>query len=105
MGGEEGGGKGKEEEEDEEEEEKEEMLLAPLNMPLTVNDWQMQKGLKTAREFCAEKHRMALQHKTFILFISPDGCSCRFFLFSPICLFWLSESCLCPHLPPSFASQ
>ena len=48
--------KEKEEEEDEEEEEKEEeMLLAPLNMPLTVNGWQMQKGLKTAREFCAGK--------------------------------------------------
>ena len=45
-----------EEEEDEEEEEKEEeMLLAPLNMPLTVNGWQMQKGLKTARDFCAGK--------------------------------------------------
>lgn len=38
-----------------EEEEEEEMLLAPLNMPLNVNGWQMQKSLKTAREFCAEK--------------------------------------------------
>lgn len=49
--------KEKEEEEDEEEEEKEEeMLLALLNMPsLTANDWQMQKGLKTARNFCAGK--------------------------------------------------
>lgn len=45
-----------EEEEDEEEEEKEdEMLLAPLNMPLNINGWQMQEGLKTAREFCAGK--------------------------------------------------
>jgi hypothetical protein len=63
---------------------------------------------QTQREkFVPEKHRTALQHKTFILFISLDGRSSGHFfpLLLSICIFWLSSSCfLLYSIPPFLAS-
>lgn len=42
-------------------EKEEEMLLAPLNMPLTVSTTgKCKRSLKTARNFVRKSHRMAL---------------------------------------------